>query len=139
MADELVRQFPDYIQKTDQVITLVTANGSAVCDEESTHYNPDVEERAVAVVLPDTPTVFAMGVACIRLGWHFEWPSFSFSPFAVKPGGIIVYFVVRDPWGLCLTRLVFTRLTHQEPAARVPFLVFVAFTFAVFTISHCRN
>ena len=37
-----------------------------------------------------------MGIAVIDKGWHFEWPARSYFPFAGKPDGTMVWFVVRD-------------------------------------------
>ena len=60
------------------------------------YVNQDAGEEVVALILPDTPTVLAMGIADIDKGWRFEWPAGSYSPFAVKPDGAMVWFVVRD-------------------------------------------
>ena len=40
--------------------------------------------------------MLAMGWFCIEKKWHFEWPGGSFAPFAIKPDGTIIWFVVRE-------------------------------------------
>ena len=80
----------------DQVVCLSTAAGPEKCSEVFDYINQDSGEEVVALILPDTPTVLAMGIAVIDLGWHFEWPARSYFPFAIKPDGTMVWFVVRD-------------------------------------------
>ena len=74
-ARNLVRQsiaaeFPEYIKTADQVIHLTTAAGPGECNEVFDYINEDADEDLVALVLPDTPAVMAMGIAVIDMGWH---------------------------------------------------------------------
>ena len=96
IAKKLVEDFPQFIHTTDQVMTLSMASGPVDCAENFRYLSPQAEECVVALVLPDTPTVLSMGVFVIDLGWHFEWPALSFAPFAIRPDGVVVWFVVRD-------------------------------------------
>ena len=96
LSEQFVKDFPEFIKSTTQVMHLITANGPKSCDQVFEYKHSDSGERVVALILPNTPTVFAMGLAVIELGWHFEWPARSYSPFAIKPDGTIVWLVVKD-------------------------------------------
>ena len=81
----------------NQVVKLETAAGSDKCSEAIRYLNVDAGfEETYALVLKDTPTVLSMGMAVIDKGWHFEWPAGSFAPFAIRPDGVIVWFIVID-------------------------------------------
>ena len=96
LAEKYTEVSPEHIKDTDQVMRLATANGPKDCDKEFTYWNRDAELSSTALILPDTPSVLSLGLLVIIMGWHFEWPAGSYSPFAVKPNGYIVWFVVRD-------------------------------------------
>ena len=93
----LVEELPDFIESTDQVIQIETAAGPGTCSEVIRYLNADAGyEEVYALVLKDTPTVLSMGIAVIEKGWHFEWPARSFAPFAIRPDGTMVWFIVID-------------------------------------------
>ena len=94
IAERLVKMFPDYIRKMSQVIELATASGPSRAENEIQYGIAQLPEPIVAIILPDTPTVLSLGMLVIDLGWHFEWPSRSLSPFAIMPDGEIIWFVV---------------------------------------------
>ena len=96
LARKYVELFPQRIKETSQVVDLITAAGPETCNETITYRNADAGEDVVALILPDKPSVLSLGMCIIDMGWHFEWPSYSFAPFAIKPHGTIVWLVVRD-------------------------------------------
>ena len=78
------------------MVPLTTAAGPWSCDSSFHYRNKDSGATVDALILPDTPAVLSMGILVIRDKWHFEWPAGSYAPFAVKPDGSIVWFIVRD-------------------------------------------
>ena len=89
--------YQEFVEQVDNPIYLSTASGPAECCKAFTYYSPVIDEKIThALMLPDTPTVWSMGYFVMDKGWHFEWPPRSHAPFAIKPDGTIVYFIVRD-------------------------------------------
>ena len=71
-----------------------TANGEVSADYVVRYEVPQLGGDIWPFLLEFTPDVISIGRRCVRDGWAFHWPAYSYHPYLVSPTGEVIRCVV---------------------------------------------